>query len=91
MRITFRNNFTAIANAGEATDVSQTAYNMCRATADMIREMHPHASVTVRDVHEMRAKCEVFVIEDGEVVEDEDTANAIMERYMETEMVECWV
>ena len=91
MRITFRNNFTAIANAGEATDIRQTAHNLCRATADMIKAMYPSATVTVHDVHEMRAKCDVLVIEDGDVVEDEDTANAIMECYMETEMVECWV
>ena len=91
MRITFRNNFTACANAGEATDVIQTAYNLCRATADMIKAMYPSATVTVRDVHEMRANCTVLVLEGGEVVEDENTANAIMERYMEVEMTECWV
>ena len=91
MKISFRNNFTAIANAGEATDISQTAHNLCRATADMIKAMYPNATVTVRDVHEMRAKCDVLVIDGGEVVEDEDTANAILDRYMEVEMTDCWV
>jgi hypothetical protein len=91
MKISFRNNFTAIANAGEAADVSQTADNLRMETERMIRKMYPSATVTVRDVDEMRAKCDVLVIEGGEVVEDEDTANAILDRYMEVEMTDCWV
>jgi hypothetical protein len=92
MNITFTNNFTEIAKAGDANNIGVTAYNLMARTKGIIQGMYPDADVTVIDRSIMRAHCIVTIEDktDGTVELDEDAAE-IVGIYNECEMEECWV
>jgi hypothetical protein len=92
MNITFTNNFTEIAKAGDATNVGVTVSNLIARTKGIIQGMYPDADVTVSDRSVMRAHCIVTIEDetDGTVELDEDAAE-IVGLYNEDEMTDCWV
>jgi hypothetical protein len=92
MKITFTNNFTEIANAGDATNVGVTVANLIARTRGIIEGMYPDADITVNDRTIMRAHC-IVTIEDATdgTVELEDDASEIIACYNEYEMSDCWV
>ena len=91
MDITFTNNFTEIAKAGDATNVGVTVANLIARTRGIIEGMYPDADITVNDRSIMRAHCIVTKVEDDELIELEEDAAEIVHHYNECEMYECWV
>jgi hypothetical protein len=91
MDITFTNNFTEIAKAGDATNVGVTVANLIARTRGIIEGMYPDADITVNDRSIMRAHCIVTDVEDDELIELEEDAAEIVHHYNECEMYECWV
>ena len=91
MNITFTDNFTEIAKAGDATNVGVTVTNLIARTTGIIEGMYPDAEITVNDRSIMRAHCIVTDVEDDEIIDLEEDAAEIVYYYNECEMSECWV